>query len=287
MSPKNPETNKSGVAATMHANQTSENPWASHPEYLDTARLRNITYGNLVLRKSYHKFMAHGILIAIAVFLALWIGYLSYGLIYEWITGLGDEDENSGKTSRVITSITELAPPPPLNETPPPAVVAPAAPPDVGVVKKVKDEEAPKEKTLASQTDIKKALTAGAQDNKGDTTGIGQGVVYVAPEPVQMDEDPPMFVAVEKMPAFVNQVKPQYPEIARKAGMEGQVTISVLIGSDGKPIKSKILKRKPEDTQIFDQAAINAVMESSYQPGVQNGRPVNVWLTVPIRFKLN
>ncbi|NTV47026.1 MAG: energy transducer TonB, partial [Chlorobiales bacterium] len=73
----------------------------------------------------------------------------------------------------------------------------------------------------------------------------------------------------------------------RKIGQEGQVTISVLIGTDGRPIKSKILKRKPEDLEIFDQAAIDAVMESTYQPGIQNGRPVKVWLTVPIRFKFN
>lgn len=270
---------------------TKEEAWAPHPEYLDTAKLRNITYGNLVLRKKYHKFFQSGVLGASAIFLSLWFGYIAYGYISEWIAGWGDDDAPVVSTRRVITSITELAPPPPMNEStpPPPPVVAPSAPPDVGKVKKVKDEEAPPEKTLATQKDIKKALMAGAQDNTGDTTGIGEGIVYAPPpeEPVEMEEDPPMFVAVEKMPTFVNQIKPTYPEIAKRAGIEGLVVVNVLIGKDGKPIKTKIMKKKPADSDIFDKAAISALMKSSYTPGIQNGRPIKVWLTVPMRFRLN
>jgi len=269
--------------------------WAPHPEYLPTDRLRNITYGNLVHRKKYHIFMRNGVFSAITIFLSIWFGYLAYGWVTEWLASMEGDDAPMVTSRRVITSITELAPPPPMNEaTPPPPPVAvkpPSAPPDVGIVKKVKDEEAPRQKTLATQKDIKKALMAGAKDNTGDTTGISDGVVYVPPpeEPVQIEEeeDPPMFVAVEKMPSFVNQVRPKYPEMARKAGIEGAVYISVLVGKDGKPIKSKILKKKPADSNIFDEAATNAVMTSVYSPGIQNGRPVRVWLTVPIRFRLN
>ncbi len=291
------EQNKSEAETISPSDQpisgmTKEEAWAPHPEFLDTAKLRNITYGNLVLRKKYHKFFQSGVLSAAAFFLSLWFGYIAYGYVSEWVAGWGDDDAPVVKTRRVITSITELAPPPPMNETtppPPPVAVAPSAPPDVGIVKKVKDEEAPREKTLATQKDIKKALMAGAQDNTGDTTGLGEGLVYAPPpeEPVEMEEDPPMFMAVEKMPAFVNQIKPSYPEIAKRAGIEGLVVVNVLIGKDGRPIKARILKKKPADSNIFDEAATSALMRSSYSPGIQNGRPIKVWLTVPMRFKLN
>ncbi len=270
---------------------TQEEAWASHPEYLDTARLRKITYGNLVLRKKYHKFFQSGVFAAVAFFVSIWFGYIAYGYIATWVSGWGDDDAPVVSNRRVITSITELAPPPPMNENlppPPPVAVAPQAPPDVGKVKKVKNEEAPREKTLATQKDIKKALMAGAQDNSGDTSGIGEGLVYAPPEePVEMEEDPPMFVAVEKMPSFVNQIKPKYPEIAKRSGIEGLVVVNVLIGKDGRPIKAKIMKKKPKDSDIFDEAAVSALMGSSYSPGIQNGRPIKVWLTVPMRFKLN
>ncbi|NTW62707.1 MAG: energy transducer TonB, partial [Chlorobiaceae bacterium] len=37
----------------------------------------------------------------------------------------------------------------------------------------------------------------------------------------------------------------------------------------------------------FDAAAMKAVMDAKYAPGIQNGSPVKVWFTVPIRFQLD
>ncbi len=33
--------------------------------------------------------------------------------------------------------------------------------------------------------------------------------------------------------------------------------------------------------------ALKSVMESRYYPGIQNGSPIKVWFTVPIRFQLD
>ena len=47
------------------------------------------------------------------------------------------------------------------------------------------------------------------------------------------------------------------------------------------------MKRIPADCDVFDAVAIKSVMESKYYPGIQNGSPIKVWFTVPIRFQLD
>jgi len=89
------------------------------------------------------------------------------------------------------------------------------------------------------------------------------------------------------MPGFLDQKKPRYPEMARIAGIEGKVFVSVLVAEDGRPMKSKVMKRIPADCTVFDEVAIRSVMESRYYPAVQAGRPIRVWFTVPIRFQID
>lgn len=260
-------------------------------DYLDTDKLRHLTYGNLVLRRQYHVFMAKGIIYSVSIFVAIFLVYLSYGWIKQWLTA--SDDEIVMVKPRQL-SISDLQPPPPMDQTqpppPPPVAYKPPAAPDVGEVKKVRDEEAPRQKTFADQDLIKKATAKGAA-GEGDTTGLSDPNIGFAAgagsgpiEPAD-DDDPPDFVAVEKDPEFVNRVQAVYPEMAKRAGIEGKVIVKVLVGKNGKPEKAQIIKNP--GTDIFDEAVINAVMNSTYTPAIQNGRPVKVWLMVPFVFKLN
>ena len=94
------------------------------------------------------------------------------------------------------------------------------------------------------------------------------------------------FVYTDIMPRFLHQKKPEYPEKARIAGIEGKVFVCVLIGKDGKPVKAIVAKRTPPEQTIFDSSAIEAVMNSTYEPGIRNGKPIEVWLNVPVRYTL-
>ena len=242
--------------------------WSLGEEFLDTEILRGINYGNLFLRKQSHLYLGHGVIAAVAFLLFFWLISANWSALTGW-TGLFQKEERIVEYT-AVTSVTQLPPPPPIAQpaAPPPAQkVAPPkaeAPPNVGKIKKVKKEEAPLEQTLATQKEIKQA----AQQGIG---GIGDG---------------PVFVPVEQMPRFKRQKKPRYPESARRAGLEGRVFVAVLISEAGKAIKAQILSREPADKKVFDKAAVDAVMKSTYHPGVQNGRPVKVWLRIPIRFTL-
>lgn len=108
-------------------------------------------------------------------------------------------------------------------------------------------------------------------------------------EVVTKEEEPAMdaFIPVEKEPNF-DLAKLQkgavYPDLARKAGVEGRVVIRVLVGTDGKIRKSVI---EDSDNTLLNEAALKAVRDYGYvPPAVQNGTPIACWVSIPILFKL-
>ncbi len=285
------DTAKSSSTQTDYTNGHQRENGFIKLDYLDTERYRNINYGALVLRKELHNYLARGVFIAASTIVGLLLIYVTWGIIQEL---LKDEAEDVPVVVQKI-DIANLQPPPPMDEKapppPPPAAIKPPQAPDIGEIKKVKDEEAPPKRTIADQEKLKEAIEKNAITGE-DSTGFAEAARVIAPvgppgpaEAINDNADPPDFIAVEKEPQFINQVKPVYPEIARKAGIEGRVVLRVLIDKDGKPQKAQILKNP--GTDIFDEAAIASVMQSSYSPAIQNGRPVKCWLTVPIKFTLS
>lgn len=108
----------------------------------------------------------------------------------------------------------------------------------------------------------------------------------ILPKLTIVGKDAIRWVQADIMPRFLHQEKPEYPEKARIAGIEGKVFVIVMIGKDGKPSKAHVVKRTPPEQTIFDKPAMDAVMNSTYEPAMQNGEPIDVWLAVPIRFSL-
>jgi len=90
------------------------------------------------------------------------------------------------------------------------------------------------------------------------------------------------FWAVEDKPELVKQVMPEYPEVARKAGVEGVVYVSFVIGTAGRVSDVRAL-RGPE---IFREAAVDAVKQFVFAPARHDGEPVAVRMSMPVRFRL-
>jgi protein TonB len=179
----------------------------------------------------------------------------------------------------VQMQISDLAAPPPLSQdAPPPQVqVAPAAaPPAAAVPVPVPDAEAPPEQTIMSQEEI--STSAGAVT---EGTGEAQIVVTQAAE----DEVPKLgeYVYVEELPEPITKVNPEYPDIARDAGVEGTVLVQALVGKDGRVMKTQVTKGVP----MLNDAAEAAVKRWVFKPALSNNKPVVVWVAVPIAFKLH
>ena len=87
---------------------------------------------------------------------------------------------------------------------------------------------------------------------------------------------------VEKQPAPINWPQPAYPEIARKAGIEDKVFVTVLVDKEGNVEKIGELK----GAEVFHDAVHEAVKKVKFTPALQNDKPVKVWVSMPITFKL-
>jgi TonB family protein len=86
--------------------------------------------------------------------------------------------------------------------------------------------------------------------------------------------------------AFQNRIvsapRPEYPEIARKAGIEGRVRLQVRLTQDGRIEVQKLLEG---DTVLAD-AAIASVKKWRGKPVWMDGKPVDVISTVTFEFHL-
>ncbi len=87
---------------------------------------------------------------------------------------------------------------------------------------------------------------------------------------------------VEEQPVPTKQVVPEYPDIARKAGIEGHVTVNVLVSRQGK-VQALGSVVGPE---IFHATASAAAAKWEFKPAIQNGKPVRVWVSLPFKFQL-
>ncbi len=87
----------------------------------------------------------------------------------------------------------------------------------------------------------------------------------------------------EQQKRLVREVRPVYPEVARDAGIEGTVSMRVLIGKEGRVEQVNVVSGEPALTD----AAINAVHQWRYQPLLLDGKPVSVVTVVNLEFRLH
>ncbi len=128
------------------------------------------------------------------------------------------------------------------------------------------------------------------EDIEIEDTEIDFEAEIEAPPPPKEDieEEPTYFVAVEEMPSPIGGIKAiqekiVYPEIAKRAGVEGKVYILAFVNEQGEVTKAQVIKGIGAGC---DEAALNAVLKTRFTPGKQRGKPVKVQVSIPIIFKL-
>ena len=106
----------------------------------------------------------------------------------------------------------------------------------------------------------------------------------VAPRPSgPLGEDTLGLVRPVRLPGAA---KPDYPEMARRARIEGTVILRAVIDTTGRVTLIQVI-RAPEVDVGFVAAAEAAVRQWRYQPGEYGGHPVEVLMTVVVEFTLN
>jgi TonB family protein len=91
-------------------------------------------------------------------------------------------------------------------------------------------------------------------------------------------------VDAEEMQKHIERsVAPVYPEVARQAGVEGDVVLRVYVSSSGRVTDLRVLDGAP----ILARAAVEAVQQWQYQAPRMNGRPASVVTTLVVSFRLH
>jgi len=102
----------------------------------------------------------------------------------------------------------------------------------------------------------------------------------VAPPPPVPD---PVVEHPDVLPIESFVVKPEYPELAITAQVEGLVEVLALVGIDGRVRETRIAQSIP----MLDEAAVTAVRRWRFHPALVQGRPVTAWVHVPVHFVLH
>lgn len=96
------------------------------------------------------------------------------------------------------------------------------------------------------------------------------------------------FVVVEEMPKLIGglkgiQSKVVYPEMAKRAGIEGRVTLQFIVNENGDVENPKVIRGIGGGA---DEAALEVVSQAKFEPGLQRGKPVRVQFSLPVVFRL-
>lgn len=103
-----------------------------------------------------------------------------------------------------------------------------------------------------------------------------------------------VFIKVEKMPQFPGGDKAllqfinrnvRYPEAAAKQGIQGKVYLKFVVKKDGKV--GKVVVTRSPDKLLTAEAMRIVKLLPDFQPGMQRGKPVDVWYNVPLTFRLS
>ncbi len=248
----------------------------------NTASLRKtssafVEYGAIELKRCYQKHLGLAVIIAGALHIAVIGGFLLYANLTAKVP------EAAGVVR--IKTIAELAAPPSVSQQQAPqvAVAAPGvAPPSIGIPEAVPDEEAPEEVTIATQEELGKIADLSAQSIIGEGGGDSIAIEIPLEEYLPPPEE---FVPYDELPVPLNEVKYEYPPLAKQAGIEGVVWIKALVDKKGN-VRDVIILKPSGSSAGFEEVAKKGAFKIKYKPAISNNQPVAVWVTYPVRFTL-
>ena len=234
-------------------------------------------YGAIELKRVYQRNFSIAVVTSALVYLVL-IGSF---MLFSHITA------QKPVAKRVITikSPIDLGAPPSLtqNVAHQIAVAAPAAAaaPSVGVPKAVPDDQVKETVTLASQAEL-----GVLQNPTLATEGTGKESLSIQIPQEEYLPAPGEFVPYEEAPVPIKWIKPAYPELARKSGVEGKIFVEALVDKQGKVREARCVKEGSVNLDIFCESAVQAAMKNEYKPAIANHQPIAVRVLYKIDFNL-
>ena len=103
-----------------------------------------------------------------------------------------------------------------------------------------------------------------------------------------------VFVTADKMPAFPGGEAAlresvyknlKYPASAKENGIEGKVFVKFIVTKDGSV--ANVTVTRSVDQSLDNEAVRIVKLLPKFQPGMKDGKTVNVWYSMPISFQMN
>ncbi len=247
---------------------------------------RNKNYGAYVLRRLYPKHLT----------IAAWSAIIFFSLAVSsplWLSYILPKRQGAERKIKIL-DYTQLSQPPSIDKNqPPPPVVAP--PPLKSTIKflppVVKPDAQVHDEYIPTQTELKN-VDPGTKTEEGDKNGVDYSLLDVQTKVVEPKKEE-VFTYAEEMPSFPGgedkllqyfATHIVYPEIAKRAGVEGRLYISFVVRSTGEITDISVIKGLGAG---LDEEAVRVVKSMpKWKPGKQNGKPVSVKVSIPMVFKL-
>lgn len=126
-----------------------------------------------------------------------------------------------------------------------------------------------------------------------DTAGLGSALTVdireILPEVDPLQDgipEPGTFIPHSAAPVCTWRPMPDYPDMARQAGVEGRVTLQVFVSAQGEPLDVVVAGSSGIGT--MDQAALDAAWTTRWNPAKRaDGVPVGVWTAMIYEFVLD
>jgi len=264
---------------------------ANYKEPIET----RMQYGAPELKKLYKKFASRGLILAVVIHIFL-ISFYIFSLYLEKLNAERQlQIKRDIELKDIQTSETDkeddTPPPPDIQVQQPEALKDMAAltpepvakeKADLETIKKVEETEKIKAfvSSEGSETVDPNRETGKLQVNEKKTEEK-----QVKEEKKDVKKTYQQF-EVDKAPTAVNlgqvQSSMRYPEIAKSSGIEGKVTVKVLVGPDGSVLQVGGFS----GPDVFRDEVSSKVMSLQFTPALQQGQPVRCWVSVPFSFKL-
>ena len=140
-------------------------------------------------------------------------------------------------------------------------------------------QEVPNDEVIENDTDFDASLD---MDQELD---VGEGPPG---DDEEEEEEQEIFMVVENQPELKGGMKAlqesvEYPEFAKKAGIEGRVIVQFVVNEQGNVQNPKVTRGVHK---LLNKEAIKAVKEQSFKPGKQRGEAVKVQMSLPVTFRL-
>ena len=208
------------------------------------------------LRKQYPLYVQIGLVLSLALLIVAFRVNMSTQSSFE----VQMEEQETVDMKQIQQTQQEKEPPPP----PKPPV----------------PQEVPNDEVIENDTDFDASLD---MDQELD---VGEGPPGDDEE--EEEEEQEIFMVVENQPELKGGMKAlqesvDYPEFAKKAGIEGRVIVQFVVNEQGNVQNPKVTRGVHK---LLNKEAIKAVKEQSFKPGKQRGEAVKVQMSLPVTFRL-